>query len=200
MARTIAELRGRSVSTSNLSEFLRGIAVRRAWGRLAIVAGLRSIPVAVAVVFLGACAADQTVDTAFDPCSQLRITVSSDADPADAKVVDAAMQMWSHVLAVQYELVDDDGTADVLRVHFLAGDSFFRAIYWDNIGKVEVSRDRLAPENYPIALAHELGHSFGLLHVDAKARPSVMNVGNLTVEPTSEDAAQVRARWAACRN
>lgn len=147
---------------------------------------------------LSACATDESVDTVFDPCADLRIAVSSDADPGDAAAVDAAMAEWSRVLPVSYELVEDT-SPDVLRVRFSSGDSYFRAIYWDAVGTVEISRDRLAAADYPLAVAHELGHSFGLLHVDPAVRTSVMNVGNLSVSPTAEDAAEVSARWDSCR-
>ncbi len=157
-----------------------------------------SLFVLVGGIALSACASDETVEVVFDPCTDLRIAVSSVADPADAAAVDAAMAEWSHVLPVHYEIVHD-ASPDVLRVRFSSGDSYFRAIYWDAVGTVEISRDRLAPADYPLAVAHELGHSFGLLHVDPSVRTSVMNVGNLSVSPTQDDAAEVSARWDSCR-
>mgnify|MGYP003345342596 CR=1 FL=1 len=42
-------------------------------------------------------------------------------------------------------------------------------------------------------MAHEIGHAWGLQHVPANVRPSVMNPGNLSLPPQPSDAAAV---WA----
>ena len=47
-------------------------------------------------------------------------------------------------------------------------------------------------------IAHELGHAFGLFHVPASERISLMNPGNLTTPPTTADQAALAALWGSC--
>jgi Matrixin len=47
-----------------------------------------------------------------------------------------------------------------------------------------------------IVVAHELGHAIGLVHVSD--RPSVMNPGNQTIAPGSDDVAAAIALWGTC--
>jgi len=156
-------------------------------------------PVVVGLVFVTACAANEEVETTFDPCSPLEIVVTSD-HVEDVEAVKAALAAWARVVPVG-DVAVTPGTpaAGQLTVRFLDGEQPVRGMYYDSVGLVEISRDMLAPEVYPIAVAHELGHAFGLLHVEASTRASVMNVGNTTVEPTEQDAIEVIAKWASCR-
>jgi hypothetical protein len=152
-----------------------------------------------AALAVSACATNQDVETTFDPCSPLAIAVDSPhAD--DTAVVTAALAAWGRVLPVQATATASAPVSGELTVRFLDGEQPVRGVYWDAIGVVEISRDMLEPRAYPVAVAHELGHAFGLVHVDAADRPSVMNVGNTTVEPTPEDAALVIAKWPSCRD
>lgn len=58
--------------------------------------------------------------------------------------------------------------------------------------------DDLDGQPLAVTVAHELGHAFGLVHVDPSVRASVMNPGNLSTPPTAADAAQVTGLWGAC--
>jgi predicted Zn-dependent protease len=49
-----------------------------------------------------------------------------------------------------------------------------------------------------IVVAHELGHAFGLVHIDVATRASLMNPGNLTTPPTDADQRALEALWGAC--
>jgi hypothetical protein len=153
----------------------------------------------VLALAVSACAANQDAETTFDPCSPITIAVDSQ-HPEDLAVVQAALAEWRQVLPVEATAVAAPPTSGQLAVRFLDGTQPIRGIYWDAIGVVEISRDELVPAAYPIAVAHELGHAFGLAHVDAKDRASVMNVSNTDIAPTPEDGAGVIAKWPSCRD
>ena len=149
------------------------------------------------------CLAADDIATTFDPCSPLTIAVrfdASDAETSDAELqsVDAAIASWAQVLPTEISLVRDEGNSEGLKIAFESGDSFYRAIYFDRRGEILVNRNSLSLDEMPLAIAHELGHAFGLLHVSAEVRPSVMNVGNLDVVPNNDDASGVRDVWDAC--
>lgn len=151
----------------------------------------------VVLSLLAACSSEEVVDTVYDPCAPLTIALAADVGAAELHGVDGAIAAWAGVLPVQIAVGTGARADDVLPIEFAPGDTFYRAIYWDALGTISVGRDRLAAEDYPLAIAHEMGHAFGLLHVDD--RPSVMNVSNLEIAPTAEDAAAVRALWASCQ-
>lgn len=145
-----------------------------------------------------ACAADDAPETVYDPCSPLTLAVEPDLGDTERTAVESAIAAWQHVLPTRISIGDRTAATDVLPVRFVSGDTFYRAIYWDFEGSISISRDRLAEHDYALALAHELGHAFGLLHVRATDRASVMNEGNLELAPTTADAADVAARWSTC--
>lgn len=160
---------------------------------------MRSKVVVVTCAFLLACSADQDIETTFDPCSPLAIVTGDGTEPHEVQSVEEAVIAWAQVLPTQIEVVAPDAATDAaaaIDIRFDSGDTFYRALYLDSIGVIRVSRDRLAVDDLPLAIAHELGHAFGLLHEDG--RESVMNVGNLEIAPTPEDAAAVRALWDSC--
>lgn len=134
----------------------------------------------------------------YDPCSPLTISVAPDLGTAELQGIQGAIRAWEGVLPVRLVVGTGDRAVDVLPVRFEAGDTFYRGIYWDAVGEIWIARDALAPEDYALAIAHEMGHAFGLPHIATTERASVMNVGNLEVVPNEEDAAAVRARWASC--
>jgi len=151
----------------------------------------------IGLVCLGlvpACSSSDEVDTVYNPCAPLTIALGPDATAAEVNGVEGAILLWSDVLPVQITIGSGERAADVLPIHF-ESDVPYRAMYWDSIGVISVSRDRLEPAEYPLAIAHEMGHAFGLLHVTPEERPSVMNVGNVEIAPTPEDAAGVHACW-----
>jgi len=158
---------------------------------------LRDTILTIGLGLLPACASESAVETTYDPCSPLTIALDPGASAAEVSGVEGAVLAWREVLPVQIVLGTGERGADVLPLRFESGVSY-RAMYWDSIGVISVSRELLDPADYPVAIAHELGHAFGLLHVDASERPSVMNVGNLALGPTADDAAAVRALWGSC--
>jgi hypothetical protein len=172
------------------------------WSRellLVTLRALRTHSLLLAASFLG-CAADNEIDIVYDPCSPLTLAVAPDLGVAELRGIEGAIAVWAAVLPTQLEIGSGPRAPDVLPIHFQGGDTPYRGMYLDTFGTIAISRDRLAPEDYPLAIAHELGHAFGLLHVSPDERRSIMNVGNLEIAPTEEDAAKVRGLWASCRS
>lgn len=159
---------------------------------------MRRSTLLVGLACISACSGNDDVDTVYDPCSPLAIAVLGDHGDAEVAGVESAIAAWARVLPTQITIGATPGAADALPIRFESGESFYRAIYWDAVGEISVSRDRLDPDDYALAIAHEMGHAFGLLHVDKSDRASVMNVGNLEIVPNDEDAAAVRALWDTC--
>lgn len=165
--------------------------------------GALRYPAVVLCVLLCACSADDVVDVTFDPCSPLTLVPGGDVEAPEVQGVADAVAAWGAVLPVTIEVGEvGDWPADgpALAITFESGDTPYRAMYWDTLGEISISREHLAPGDYGLAIAHELGHAFGLLHVSPDDRASVMNVGNLEVAPTADDAAAVRALWASCEH
>lgn len=162
-----------------------------------LLANLRFLLVA-ALLPMAACLADDTIDTTFDPCSPLTIVTSADTAEHELQSIEEAIVAWDQVLPTQISAGSALGEANELSVFFDSGDTFFRAIYFDKLGAIFISRQKLAPEDFALAIAHELGHAFGLRHVPAQERASVMNVGNLVIAPNADDASAVGALWESC--
>jgi hypothetical protein len=154
-------------------------------------------PAMLLVTLLAACSADDEIEMTFDPCSPLMLVPGPDTTASERAVIDEAGVAWGQVIATELAVGEPDERPWVSIV-FESGDTFYRAIYWDAIGEIAISREKLRAAELPVALAHELGHAFGLLHVDPAERPSVMNVGNVDLAPTAEDGAAVAALWPAC--
>lgn len=146
---------------------------------------------------MAGCASDD-IEHTYDPCSPLTLAVEDGLGDAERRGVEDAIAVWTQVVPARITIGSGTRAPDVLPVRFEPGDTFYRAIYWDAFGEIAISRDRLAPEHYGIALAHEMGHAFGLHHVEPSERISVMNVGNLEQGPTEDDAAGIAALWPSC--
>jgi hypothetical protein len=150
----------------------------------------------VLVGLLGACSGSDEVEVTYDPCSPLRLVPDDLASAQERASVQEAIDHWGAVIAIQADVGGWPDDRPALPVTFESGDTFYRAVYWDSFGEIAINRDKVDPADQGIALAHELGHAFGLLHVED--RPSVMNTGNLELAPNDADADAVRGLWPAC--
>jgi hypothetical protein len=174
--------------------------VRVASSRLRYTRGvLRNSILILALGGTAACSANDDIETVYDPCSPLTIAVAPDLGAAETQGIEGAIAAWAQVLPAQIVIGAGPRADDVLPIEFVPGDTFYRGIYWDSLGTISIGRDRLAPEDYALAIAHEMGHAFGLYHVAKSDRASVMNVGNLELAPNDDDAAAVRAHWDTCQ-
>ena len=111
---------------------------------------------------------DTTIDRTFDPCA-------FDIDIDTAGVGDA-LAMWGLAAAAgaeRIEIVFEDAAAA------------FHGHYDDEHGVVYINARISDPHARAVVIAHELGHAFGLPHLDD--RTSVMNRGNFEIEPTADD-------------
>jgi hypothetical protein len=152
-------------------------------------------PVLVALALAG-CAApgDEALDVVFDPCGSA-LAPAGDTLARERAAVVAAAEIWNDALGADLAIVAPDAP-DALPIRFEEAAPLFRGIYLDEEGAVVINRSIADDGARAIAIAHELGHAFGMWHVED--RPSVMNPGNLTTGPTADDVAALTARWGAC--
>jgi hypothetical protein len=139
----------------------------------------------VAVLALVGCGAgDSTIDRTFDPCT-LAIEAAGANAVQRAGIADA-LALWN--------LTPGDGAP--LGMTFESAAAAFHGVYEDEAGIVRINVQITQPRALAIVIAHELGHAFGLPHVDGRA--SLMNRGNLTTAPTAEDFDAISALWGLC--
>lgn len=164
-------------------------------------ATMRLVAIVVIVLSL-ACAGDSgdhVLEITFDPCAPLRIEPAADVRHEEHRSIDAAIALWRDVLGVAAEQAESaDAGVPVIAIRFERAAPAFRGIYLDEIGEVVINRVLEDDRVRTIAIAHELGHAFGLWHVDPQDHSSVMIAGNIEIAPTTDDAAALAAAWPSC--
>lgn len=131
-----------------------------------------------------ACAGtDDTIDRTFDPCT---LAIAATGDATQMTGITDALALWN--------ITPVEGAA--LEVRFEDAAPAFHGFYDDERGIVLINQRITDPDALAIVIAHELGHAFGLPHIDGRA--SLMNRGNLSITPTDDDRAEVTARWGPC--
>lgn len=150
------------------------------------------------LAFFAACSPDSpnTIRTVFDPCRALVLAPDGATTPDDRVSMAAAIDLWRTAAALHVTL--DAPAAPRLPIRFQMAAGAFHGLYDDRIGEIFVNDEFAAPSARTITIAHELGHAFGLVHVPASERPSLMNPNNTTVPPTAEDVAALVALWGRC--
>lgn len=130
-----------------------------------------------------------------DPCGVVVLVPAGDTTPAEEHSAREAARLWNERAGTQVTL-DDPAPEDasISRVPLTFGDAagFYFGRYEDDVGAIFVNRRVSDPTRRAIVIAHELGHAFGLLHVEH--RRSIMEPGNLDQEPTAEDRAALAER------
>jgi hypothetical protein len=111
-------------------------------------------------------------------------TPGSMPGPTPEPTIDGAPDAAPAVAAIEIRF-DDAGAA-------------FHGIYDPASASVLINRDLVDRTTLAIVIAHELGHVFGLVHIAAAARLSLMNPGNLVTPPTDADQRALEALWGVC--
>jgi hypothetical protein len=165
----------------------------------------RSLSLAAGVSLLITVAACNPAETppgeavAFDPCQPLLLIPDPAATAAERGGVAAGAALWNTIAGTRLTVADTDASPDVfLPIHFQTAAAAFHGFYDATNGQVFINTD-LGGGAQAVTIAHEIGHAFGLAHVASSQRSSVMNPGNLNVEPNAADVAALALRWGACR-
>jgi Zn-dependent peptidase ImmA (M78 family) len=138
---------------------------------------------------------DDRLDVIFDVCEPLVVAPAADASAEEIASIDVALDQWNR-LGESRLTRDETAGAARLPIEFEPAASAFHGLYDDEVGVVFVNRNLTDPHQRAITISHELGHAFGLWHDDA--RPSVMNPGNLSIEPNAGDRDALTALWGDC--
>lgn len=143
------------------------------------------------------------IQTVFDPCQALIIDIDVEANADQRGSVETGLGMWNTradaALALPASLPDDDVTQPPrIPLYFDRAGTAFHGFYDDVEGIVYVNDGIVDDRARSLTVAHEIGHAFGMVHVDPDDRPSLMNPGNLSVGLTEADVATLVDMWGAC--
>ena len=162
----------------------------------------RVVAIAVAVASAIGCAQDPSasgVAVKFDPCTPVTLVPDATATADQLAGVAAGAALWnasasSDLLAASS---GGGGGGPSLPIHFQVAAAPFNGLYDAPSGQIYINDD-LTGDELAITIAHEIGHSFGLVHIPTSVRPSLMNPANLTVLPTAADVATLAGLWGRC--
>ena len=137
------------------------------------------------------------MDVTFDPCSPVVVEAGESATPAERESLRAGIAMWNDIAGTAL-LTEAPAGVPRLPVLFERAAPAFHGIYDDEVGEILINRELGDHHGRAVTIAHEVGHAFGLWHVEASQRTSVMNAGNIVVEPTMEDVDRLTDTWGRC--
>jgi hypothetical protein len=130
----------------------------------------------------------------FSPCEPVVLEPSGEVLSEELSSIEDAAEMWNAIAGTRIAF---DGPPDAQRIPiwFEEAAPFHYGVYRDQLGDVVINRRLADRSQRTVTIAHELGHAFGLFHVDRSERASLMNAGNLTVEATPGDASELATLW-----
>jgi hypothetical protein len=137
-------------------------------------------------------------DLRFDPCRPLVLVVQDGATSEESAGVEAAAKVWNDAAGAQVTVVSAGSVstdAPQVPVRFQRAATPSHGFFDPTLGHVLINED-LAGHALAVTIAHEVGHAFGLVHVTD--RQSVMNPGNLDVDPNAGDVGALATLWGAC--
>jgi len=160
------------------------------------------VTILVAVVSTIGCAQNSSASgpaVTFDPCTAVKLVPDATATEAQLAGVAAGAALWNSSAASDLlpGSAAGGGSGPALPIHFQVAGAPFHGLYDAPSGKIYINDD-LTGEALAITIAHEVGHSFGLVHVSSDERASLMNPANLTVLPTVADVATLAGLWGRC--
>jgi hypothetical protein len=163
---------------------------------------------------LAACSADPSASyLARDPCANLAVN-AADATPLERDGIAAAFALWREHGVSAFDAnpiaanpmpagaMPSGATADTvdpIAIRFDDAAETFHGVYDPPSATITINRALTDRAALAIVVAHELGHVFGLAHVAAATRASLMNPGNLATPPTDADQRTLEALWGTCR-
>ncbi len=159
------------------------------------------LAIAVAVFTASACTSPSEsgpFEVVFDACEPVNVVPAADATAAELASIDEAVAMWNTTGVVQLR-VGETHAAAILPLRFEDAAPVFFGLYDDALGEIVVNRRLGSSRGRTITIAHELGHAFGLRHIQDGLRHSVMNQANLSYAPDATDAAAVQRLWGLCK-
>ena len=162
----------------------------------------RAVAIVVAVVCAPGCAQDPAASgpaVTFDPCTPVTLVPDATATSTQLQGVAAGAALWNASAASDLLSASSagGGIGPTLPVHFQVAAAPFHGLYDAPSGQIYINDD-LTGEELEITIAHEVGHSFGLVHIPSNERASLMNPANLTVLPTAADVATLAGLWGRC--
>jgi hypothetical protein len=140
----------------------------------------------------------------FDACRPLTLVVGAGTSAEREAGVRGALDLWNQAAGTSLSMapagaapaLDAEGAAPpTLPVDFEFAAAPSHGLYDPARARVLINDD-LSARPLVVTIAHEVGHAFGLVHVTG--RPSVMNPGNLDVEPNAGDVADLAQLWGRC--
>jgi hypothetical protein len=145
---------------------------------------------------LAACSGSDHPDyVARDPCASLAI-ISHASSALEHDGIGEALALWRARGVLAFDATAD--AAGAIEVQFDDAASVFHGVYDPDAGRVVINRRITDRTTMAIVIAHELGHVFGLAHVAATARVSLMNPGNVVTPPTDDDQRALESLWGTC--
>lgn len=150
----------------------------------------------------------------YDACAPISIVTSPTITPAQALGVAGGFALWNQRAGTRISspapagggaATPGDAGADAgpppaprVSLVFQPAAPPFHGLYDDQHATIFINDDLVDLHPLEVTVAHELGHVFGLVHIDPAVRSSLMNSGNLTVEPTAQDLQVLAAQWGRC--
>ena len=152
------------------------------------------------LVGLAACSGAESPDSylARDPCTGLAITTTA-ATAAELDGIAHAVALWRDRGVSAFDINPQSASSTAIEIRFDDAAAAFHGVYDPASARVLINRDLADPPTLGVVIAHELGHVFGLAHIERGARISLMNPGNLITPPTEADQRALEALWGSCR-